>query len=153
MPRKSQLLLIICGLFMVTIQASAGMYRWTDDEGNVVYSQTPPADARPVKPIAPPPPPAENPGEIQKETRKLQEQLDNIAKERDEKKKKQLEAELEQKKKEENCQTAKGNLKSIQEKPPNTLFALPDGSYKRFTMEERQKKIDAMNKIIKENCE
>ncbi|WP_419592662.1 DUF4124 domain-containing protein, partial [Thiolapillus sp.] len=55
---------------------------WTDDEGDVVYSQTPPPDNRPVKPIAPPPPPAENTSQIQQQTQKLQEQLDNIARER-----------------------------------------------------------------------
>ncbi|WP_419611171.1 DUF4124 domain-containing protein [Thiolapillus sp.] len=70
------------GLFLVTSQAFAGMYRWTDDEGDVVYSQTPPPDNRPVKPIAPPPPPAENTSQIQQQTQKLQEQLDNIARER-----------------------------------------------------------------------
>ena len=82
MPRKTFLPSILLGLFLVTSQAFAGMYRWTDDEGDVVYSQTPPPDNRPVKPIAPPPPPAENTSQIQQQTQKLQEQLDNIARER-----------------------------------------------------------------------
>ena len=152
MPRKTFLPSILLGLFLVTSQAFAGMYRWTDDEGNVVYSQTPPPDNRPVKPIAPPPPPAENTSQIQQQTQKLQEQLDNFARERNEKKQKQQEAAQEKKQKAEKCKVARSNLKSMQEKPPNTLWGLPDGSYQRFTVEERQKEIDKLNKIINENC-
>ncbi len=153
MSRKIILLAVTAALALTTAQVLAKMYRWTDDQGNVVYSQTPPPDDRPVKSIAPPPPPTDNPGEIQKETLKLQEQLDNLARERKEKKQQQRQAKEEKKAKAKNCSLARQNLKAIEEKPPNTLWGLPDGSYKRFTMEERQKKIDAMNKIIKENCQ
>ncbi|WP_457668698.1 DUF4124 domain-containing protein [Thiolapillus sp.] len=152
MPRKLILLCTLLGLVLISMQSLAGMYRWTDDEGNVVYSQTPPPDNRPVKPIAPPPPPAENTEQVQQETRKLQEQLDEINKKRNEQKQKQQEAAREKKQKAERCKVARGNLKSIQEKPPNTLWGLPDGSYQRFTVEERQKEIDKLNKIINENC-
>ncbi|WP_419594720.1 hypothetical protein, partial [Thiolapillus sp.] len=69
-----------------------------------------------------------------------------------EKKQKQQEAAQEKKQKAEKCKVARSNLKSMQEKPPNTLWGLPDGSYQRFTVEERQKEIDKLNKIINENC-
>ncbi|WP_456407788.1 DUF4124 domain-containing protein [Thiolapillus sp.] len=153
MLRKIILLGASLVLALTTAQAFAKMYRWTDDQGNVVYSQTPPPDDRPVKAIAPPPPPAENTEGAKKEVERIQEQLDNLEEERNKKKKERQKAEQESKIKAERCKTAKANLKSIQEKPPNTLWGMPDGSYQRFTVEERQKKIDALNEIIQENCQ
>ena len=141
------------GILLFATVASAQMYRWTDDDGNVVYSQTPPPDNRPAKSITAPPPPAENPERIRKETEELHKQLDELAKERKEKEEEKQRDEEERRQKATSCQIAKKNLKRIQERPPNTLWGLPDGSYKRFTVEERQKEIDKFNKIIEENCE
>jgi len=66
MKRKAiviYLTLLIAGTGFAT-GAAAGMYKWTDKEGNVHYTQSPPAEGR-SKEIAPPPhvnPPASTDG-------------------------------------------------------------------------------------------
>jgi len=150
--RKIISLSLFLGIALVTTQALAGMYRWTDDQGNVVYSQTPPPDNRPVKPIAPPPPPAAAPQEAREKVQKLQQQLDNIAAERKEKQQEQEQAEQERKARAEKCTAAKKALQTIKERPSSTLWRLPDGSYQRFTVEERETQIGALNKSIQKNC-
>ncbi len=43
-------------LLLVSFAVQAKMYRWTDENGQTVYSQMPPPDGKAVE-IAPPPPP------------------------------------------------------------------------------------------------
>lgn len=53
-------------LFLVVAgPAVAAMYKWTDAEGNVHYSQTPPPEGE-AEELAPPPPPALSPEEAKK---------------------------------------------------------------------------------------
>lgn len=103
--------------------------------------------------MAPPPPPAESTEGARKEVERLQEQLDSLAEARNKKKQARKKAEQEGKIKAEKCNMANTNLKAIKERPPNTLWGMPDGTYQRFTVEERQEKIDRFNAIIKENCQ
>jgi type IV secretory pathway VirB10-like protein len=46
--------------------AQAGLYKWTDDQGNVIYSQVPPPD-RDAQAITPPPPPPQTPAATSRE--------------------------------------------------------------------------------------
>ncbi|WP_456415459.1 DUF4124 domain-containing protein [Thiolapillus sp.] len=144
---------LLLGLaFTLAGSALGGMYRWVDDEGNVVYSQQPPPDDRSSKVIAPPPPPAEDSGNSLKKVRELNEKLDAAAEERNKAKEEKRKAKAEQKKRKERCATARKDLKTMNELPPNTLYGTPDGEWKRFTPEERTQQIDSLNKIIKKNC-
>lgn len=56
MKLRSMGLAIVTLTLLTPLAVSAKMYKWTDDEGNVHYTQTPPPD-REAKTIAPPPTP------------------------------------------------------------------------------------------------
>jgi hypothetical protein len=132
--------------------AVAGMYRWVDDQGNVVYSQQPPPDDRQSRAIAPPPPPAEPSENNLEKSRQLNEKLDAIAEERAKAREKQLKAEAEKKEREARCNSARKNLKILTERPPNTLYKTPDNQWKRFTPEEFAEQVTNLKKAIKDNC-
>ena len=132
--------------------AIAGMYRWVDDQGNVVYSQQPPPDNRESKTIAPPPPPAEPSENSMERSRELNEKLDAMAEERAKTREKKLKAEAERKEREARCNSARKNLKILTERPPNTLYKTPDNQWKRFTPEEFTEQVTNLKKSIKDNC-
>jgi hypothetical protein len=58
--RTAAIVLGLFGSMLLSGIARAELYKWTDDEGNVIYSQVPPPD-RDVKTIAPPPPAPSSP--------------------------------------------------------------------------------------------
>jgi type IV secretory pathway VirB10-like protein len=153
MLKKLFYLSLFLSIFLVSTQASSKMYRWTDDNGNVVYSQTPPPDSRPVKSITAPPPPAVKPEEAQEKTQEFQQKLDKIAKEREKAKKKQAKKKEQAKADSARCEAARKNRETLINRPPNTLWGLPDGTFQRFTVDEREQKLETLNKAIREYCE
>lgn len=60
---KKEMVLGLASLFIVPV-AVAEMYRWTDDSGNVVYSESPPANREFTVIKAPPPPASRSPEEL-----------------------------------------------------------------------------------------
>lgn len=153
MLKKLLSLCLLPGLFLVSLQTSGKMYRWTDDNGNVVYSQTPPPDSRPVKSIAAPPPPAEKPEAVQERTQELQQKLDKIAADREKVKEKKRAKKEKIKADSAKCEAARKNRETLTSRPPNTLWGLPDGTFQRFTVDEREQKLEKLNKSIREYCE
>ncbi len=144
------LALVLAGISAST--AIGGMYRWTDDQGNVVYSQQPPPDNRDARKIAPPPPPAEKTDKASQSIQELQKKLDAAAMERRKAAEEKKKAKAEQKKREARCQAASQDLKALNERPPNTLYNMGDGQWKRLTPEERAERIKMLNDAIETNC-
>lgn len=131
---------------------NAGMYKWVDDEGQTIYSQQPPPNGHKARQISPPPAPPADASNTQDSIRKLNEKLDAMAEERrktSEEKRKRKVAKAE---KEKRCSTARQDLKTLNERPPNTLYHMPDGTWKRLTPEERAKRIEMLNNAIEKNC-
>ena len=128
-----------------------GMYKWTDDEGEVHYTQYPPP-GRASEAMRPPPPlPAQS---AQSADTKLQEQLETI-KQQDAQQQQNIaeqkqQAEI-QKIRKQNCETARQNLVNLQ-RGGNVRYRDADGQVVRLTEEERQKRIEETNAQIKENC-
>lgn len=142
-------------LFILALLAPAvhsGTYRWVDDSGNVVYSQTPPPDGRPAETIAPPPPPAEDPEAARQRLDAATEKLEQSAEEREQLKQEQARKKQEAEQRRKNCEAARRNLETIRSRPPNTLYKVGENEYKRFTVEELDQKASEMEKIIKVNC-
>jgi len=148
---------IVCisALFFSQISTlSAEMYRWTDSDGNVVYSQSPPPDGRDSSIIAPPAaPPA---GESEKARQRLQTQTEK-AKAQDEARMTANEEASEKRAAaaamQEQCEVARKNLEMIQSRPPNTLYSMDGGKdYRRFTPEEWDAKVKTYQDAIKKNC-
>lgn len=52
-------ILLLTTLMMITSIASAGLYKWVDNDGNVHYSQKPPQDKQYIRLKAPAPAPEE----------------------------------------------------------------------------------------------
>ncbi len=137
-------------LLIVTVPLHAAMYKWTDENGKVVYSQSPPPQGKAEK-IKPPPQPVESSSAAQK---KLQDQLQRLEDRREDR---HLEGEKitkEKKKVKEDkakCDKVKADLAALSG-GPNRLFRNADGNYQRMTTEEREKRIDDRKKYIAENC-
>jgi hypothetical protein len=147
-------LTVICALLVFTAPSPAAdsqnMYKWTDDQGEVHYTQFPPPGRKTEK-MQPPPPPAESPNASGND---LQQQLDAVEQQNQEQlqgaKDAQQWAQI-QKIRRDNCKTAKQNLVNLQ-RGGNVRYMGPNGEVIRLTEEDRQKRIDEANAQIKENC-
>ncbi len=65
---KKEIIVSLSVLLIASVAASAQMYRWTADDGSVVYSEKPPLDDRDTTVVAKPPPPAsKSPSELKAE--------------------------------------------------------------------------------------
>jgi hypothetical protein len=149
-----QRLPVICALLVFTVSSPAAdsqnMYKWTDNQGEVHYTQFPPPGRKAEK-IQPPPPPAEPPKDSVND---LQQQLDTIKQQNDKQLQETKEADQRaeiQKIRKKNCETAKKNLVNLN-RGGNVRYMGPNGEAIRLTEEERQKRIDETNQQIKENC-
>jgi hypothetical protein len=145
---------VICALLVFTASSPAAdsqnMYKWTDDQGEVHYTQFPPP-GRKTEIMQPPPPPAEPPTGSEND---LQKQLDTIKQQNDKQLQETREADQQaeiQKIRKKNCETAHKNLINLN-RGGNVRYMGPNGEAIRLTEEERQKRIDETNQQIKENC-
>lgn len=150
-PAARAIAALIAGLAL-SASAAAEMYRWVDDSGTVVYSQTPPPDDRATSRVARPPPPSSS-AEAERT------QLQNELKQADEARKKQAEAQKNQQEsaakdadRKRNCDAARQNLDLILNRPPQTRFQMPNGEYRRFTDEEREAEIRKAREFVDKNC-
>jgi len=147
-------LVLLVALLTLTGLAMAESYRWVDDEGNVNYSQRPPADSRPVETIKPPPPPP--PGEAEKARADLEGRL-----EASEAAGKALQGSAEKAEEErqlaaankQNCENTRKNIATMKSRPQNTLYNTASGGYKRLTSEEWEAKMAKSEKFLKDYCQ
>ena len=131
--------------------AMSETYRWVDENGGTVYSQTPPPAGIQADRIKAPPPPARSPQEawkgLDKQWQEMQDREDaekeqNVQHEADEKRQSEIDS---------NCKAAKHNLEILQSNN-RKLIRTPDGVYHRVLPEERQEEIEKARKIIEESC-
>lgn len=129
---------------------SQNMYKWTDDQGEVHYSQFPPPGRKAEK-MQTPPPPAQSAESVDTDLQKRIEAMDK-EKEKQLQETKDADQRAEtQKIRKKNCETAHKNLANLQ-RGGNVRFMGPNGEAIRFTEEERQKRINETSQQIKENC-
>jgi len=131
--------------------ASGGMYRWVDEHGVIVYSQTPPAsgDAVQIKP---------HPGPRASDQEAAQERLESVTGKpsapddrqtpggEDKKQKAQENA-----RRAENCSAARQNLETLKNLG-NRLVRMPDGRYVRLSEDQVETKINEAQQQIDSNC-
>jgi Domain of unknown function (DUF4124) len=126
------------------------IYKWTNDQGEVQYTQFPP-QGRPVEILHGALPPAQSPETAGND---LQKQLDTMEQQNEKQQQETRDAEQRaeiQKIRKKNCETARQNLINLN-RGGNVRYMGPNGEAIRLTEEERQKRIDETNKQIKENC-
>ncbi len=130
--------------------AAAKTYRWVDENGVTVYSQSPPKSGR-ASEIKPPPPPAVSPEEARRRLDRQRQRLEDLREDRALKKEEAQKQRKEQARRENNCAAARGNLKRLIELS-RARWKTPDGDYVRLPEQERQKKIETARKQIEEYC-
>lgn len=135
-------------VFAMTVQADA--YKWIDD-GEVIYSQTPPV-GKSYEKMDTPPPPSMNPKAAQKEIELLIEQQKAADKAQAEQQQKQQRSQHAATVVEENCRVAHYNLKQYQNNPGRRVMD-PQGNVTRPTEIERQEKITTLQQQVNQYCE
>lgn len=146
--------LILFLLFGITLSTSvqAEIYKWTDSEGRVHYTQTPPpsGDAEVLNPKYKS---NKTPSEVELEF--IQKNYQIYKRSELDRLKKQITEEKKQQKQENravNCRISKDNLANITSSP-RTLVKDDNGQYRRLTEDERQQRISEIQNQIKELCD
>jgi hypothetical protein len=126
------------------------IYKWTDDQGEVQFTQFPPP-GRKAERLRGASPPAQSPeiseNDLQKQVETMEQQnKEQLQGAKDAKQRAEI-----QKIRSSNCETANKNLVNLQ-RGGNIRYMGPDGNVIRLTDEERQKRIEEANAQIKENC-
>lgn len=147
--------LAVIGVLLLIANTSAaadtqGIYKWTDDQGEIHYSQFPPSGVKTEK-LNAPPPPAHSPEVLDSEVQKQVDKYDQQNKEKLQGAKDAKQWVEIQKIRRSNCETAHKNLAGLQ-RGGNVRYMAPNGQILRLTDEERKKRIDEANKQIEENC-
>ncbi len=131
----------------------AEAYRWVDENGVTIYSQTPPPGQTEAETIKPPPPPAMDSNETWNNlNRQWQEMQDREDARKDQKEETTDEKET-QEARARNCQAAQRNLKRLVEGRFRMRIKEPDGGYRVLPAEERQAKIEKARQVIEDNCD
>ncbi len=150
---QTPMLRLFCALLpcLLALPAAAEIYRWVDENGTVVYSQTPPPDGRRTTTVAPPPPPAEDPAVARKRLEEQIRRLEQSAEARRKAEAKKAKTREEAARREARCRQARRNLEILNTRPPNTLYRVGD-EYRRFTMEELEARRRQLEAAIEEHC-
>ena len=137
--RKGSTLSLIA-LIVLSTTAQAEIYRWVDDLGNVVYSQSPPPDSRDVDTVkVPAPVQPEHPPEGAVEQAADAASPANPA--------------LDDATRKAYCETGKRNLKLLADSPGTSLFKTESGEAVRYTAEEVAIKIKENQAVVKAYCD
>jgi len=151
MPRSLPFIWVLL-VFAVSSAAAEGqnMYKWTDEQGEVHYSQFPPPGHKSEKMQAPPAP-AQSAESAENDLQKRIETMDKENKEQLQGTKDAKQWAEIQKIRRSNCETANKNLVNLQ-RGGNVRYMGPNGEVMHLSEEERQKRIEEANAQIKENC-
>jgi len=131
--------LLLALLLTAVPAAPAQVYRWVDENGVTVYSTTPPPSGE-VQRIKPPPPPAEDPGLLQRRMEAQHQAVEDLLEDRELARQQDAEERLRRTTQASNCQAARANLERLSA-GGSRLMRQPDGSYLRFSEEERQQRV------------
>lgn len=140
----------LLGSAFLLMSAEAATYRWTDDDGQQIYSQVPPSGDRPYTLIGAPPPAAD----AARERARLEKLRQQQADQREDRELADREAANAAKRQaviDRNCAAARANITGL-EGSPNRLVRLPDGTVRRMLPEERQAKLAEARAYVEKNC-
>jgi len=129
----------LAGLVIIGGLAEAKVYRWVDENGKVVYSQSPPPESIEAKEIQVNAPPPATP---------VEEKTENVV---DEKVKGN--PALDPALRKEYCKKGRQNLKVLEESDSDARFKTSDGQVVAFTAEERALKVKEAKAVIKAYCD
>jgi hypothetical protein len=152
--RQLQTASLILTTLLLQSPVFADIYKWTDDSGEVHYTQTPPPGGIAAQNIQGAPPPADSEETIHHNQQKLQQQLDAFEERRAERQ--EQETIQEQRKElakidEKNCISAQANLAKLQQGGIKR-YLTPDGEVIRLTDEDRQRRISEAQQQVEKYC-
>lgn len=145
MLKHISLLLVL----LIPNHAFSAMYKWVDDEGNTVYSQTPPPAGISASKMRPPPPPADP--NAQKQLNQLKQRLEDAQEDRDLARSKRESHTREQDRRAENCRRAKANMQQIEQRS-RQLEHDGKGHYQRLTPTQKAARIAEYQEVIAKDC-
>ena len=145
------LLAAAAAIALAALPASAAMYKWTDANGRVIYSDQPPNGNYKVESINAPPPPA-NPNAVKDLAAKEAELKQNKMLRADEESK-AAKAKVDADKKREQCQRVRGQV-TMMENDQNVLLFRSNEKGEPVYMDDaaRRKERDQLESWLRENC-
>ena len=140
--------IFLTGLFAWSTIASAGMYKWTDADGNVQYTQQPPPEGIEGETLKPPP-------RVDTETavEDLNKTIEDSATQAETQQKQEEEAAKtaeEQSKHQEQCDHLNAQLAGLHR--PRISTVDEEGNRVRMPEEERQSSIQKIEDMLEEHC-
>jgi actin-related protein len=132
------------------IGAEAQIYKWTDAEGHVHYTQEPPPPGVEGKEMKPPPPPPASAADEEERLETLKETLEERKAQREEAADAARAEEEARRTRQHNCEVARKRLEQAQF--PRVSFVEPDGTERRATEEERQREIAEAQAQVNDFC-
>lgn len=151
MPNGVKLFLSAVLVSCMCAPSSARVYRWVDENGVTVYSQTPPpaGDWDRLK-TRPGPPATDQEAARERLKTRIEESLD-AEQERQRAAEEQAKKAEKEAKREQSCNAARQNLETLQNLGTR-MVRTPDGRHLRLSEEEVAAKIDEAQRQIKEYC-
>ena len=134
---------------MLSLPASAAMYKWNDANGKTQYGQFPPAgvNATRIKSDADPKSaPARKP--LEEQVKELDKQMEQQKAAKEETAAKKQNAEI----RKQNCENARSNITQLGY-GGHRLAHMPDGSYERLSEDKKQEMVKKNQDAIKEFCD
>jgi hypothetical protein len=145
-------LIIACTVISLVwfVSATARSYRWVDENGVTIYSQSPPPSGKATI-IKSPPPTNADPDETMKKLKARLDAMEEARKKESEANDKKSSAEKSAEIKKKNCETSKKNLATL-EQSPRVKLKTDDGNYKMLPDEERKAEIEKAKQGIEKYC-
>lgn len=132
-------LLAVLFTLSASLCAQAGnLYKWVDENGVTVYSQTAPP-AKQVEKVAPPPPPATSPEAARAELDAKIEKMDAAKQKQEEAATEAAKENSRQEQISKACESARQRLTQLNTGPPRFLLQEADGTTRRLSYEEQEK--------------
>ncbi len=147
--------LLACSLILTNTIVSAvdsaesGIYKWTDETGQVHYTQFPPAnlEAEMLHKVSQPKADSGSQDSLQKRIEAMEQRIEERKEAKDEFRRQTNVRKLVKA----NCENARKNLANLQ-RGANNAYMTPDGEVKRLTEEDKQKRIDEAKRQMDEYC-
>lgn len=143
---------LMFGLNLGFTHAEAGMYRWVDENGITIYSQTKPPQVE-AQAITVAPGPSQE--QIDAARKRLESNEKNLSTARGQRQTSQEQAaktKEQQTLAKQNCETAQRNLLTLQHLTANSRVNFGDGQFVSLSEEDRQQRIQHAEQSIKDNC-
>lgn len=146
-------------IFLIALSISwatglqAKVYRWVDENGGTIYSQTPPPGQVEAETIAPPPPPPTDANETWENLNQQWQEMQDREDARKDQKEEATKGQENQEARTKNCQAAQYNLERLVDGRFRMRIKEPDGGYRRLPAEERQARIEKARQVIQDNCD